>query len=111
MHCHSTILILAAAALWAAPAAAQLRGTTTDPSATLRPLPPVPQPESQLTVFSGYYSASDGYADRIVAGGFYDHYSGARAFMPTSSMSIARSMPLTARLACRTGSTAWAGSR
>lgn len=76
MQHHSPIVIFAAAALCAAPASAQLRGTTTDASATLRPLPPAPQPESQLTVYSGYYSASDGYADRFVAGGFYDHHSG-----------------------------------
>ncbi|MBA3526953.1 MAG: hypothetical protein H0T82_08555 [Sphingomonas sp.] len=80
MHRITTFLILAAAAVAASPAAAndgaQPRATTGDPTATLRPLPPVPRPESQVTLYSGYYSASDGFTDRFFAGGFLDRYFG-----------------------------------
>lgn len=77
----SVVISIAATALGTSPAAASdgapAQGAPNAVSATLQPLPPVPQPESQLTLYTGFYSASDGYDDRFVAGGFYDRYAGA----------------------------------
>lgn len=74
-----TVILATVAMLATSPALAnenEQPRTTGNPMAILRPLPPVPLPESQLTLYSGYYSASDGYHNRYFGGAFMDRYVG-----------------------------------